>query len=120
MTEAPGAAGEAGAAGDACRRRRLVVDFADIGWSGWIIEPRSFEAHYCAGRCPFPLLQALKPTNHATIQSLVHAIGSQPGVPAPCCVPDTLSSMSLLFMDEMGNVVLKSYPAMTVDTCACR
>nr|CAD7444471.1 unnamed protein product [Timema bartmani] len=63
---------------------------------------------------------ALNPTNHATIQSLVHAIGAQPGVPAPCCVPDHLSPMTLLYMDEAGNVVLKNYPSMTVDSCACR
>ncbi|KAK2189684.1 hypothetical protein NP493_99g00016 [Ridgeia piscesae] len=40
-----------------CRRRKLVVDFADIGWSEWVISPKSFEAHYCAGACPFPMAQ---------------------------------------------------------------
>jgi hypothetical protein len=38
-----------------CQKRKLVVDFADIGWSEWIISPKSFEAQYCAGKCPFPL-----------------------------------------------------------------
>ncbi|XP_021922255.1 uncharacterized protein LOC110831032 isoform X2 [Zootermopsis nevadensis] len=103
-----------------CRRHKLEVKFADIGWSDWIISPQTFEAHYCAGSCPFPLTKALKPTNHATIQSLVHAIGMQPDVPAPCCVPDHLSPMTLLYMDDAGNVVLKNYPAMSVDTCSCR
>ena len=41
--------------GQVCSRRRLVVDFADIGWGDWIISPKSFEAHYCSGTCPFPL-----------------------------------------------------------------
>ena len=40
---------------DLCKKRRLVVDFADIGWSEWIISPKSFEADYCAGECPFPM-----------------------------------------------------------------
>lgn len=40
---------------DVCGRRKLVVDFRDIGWGDWIISPKSFEAHYCSGRCPFPL-----------------------------------------------------------------
>nr|CAD7392354.1 unnamed protein product [Timema cristinae] len=66
------------------------------------------------------IYRSLNPTNHATIQSLVHAIGAQPDVPAPCCVPDHLSPMTLLYMDEAGNVVLKNYPSMTVDSCACR
>jgi hypothetical protein len=43
--------------GDLCARRRLVIDFADIGWSEWMISPRSFDAHYCAGSCPFPIPQ---------------------------------------------------------------
>lgn len=38
-----------------CSRKKLVVNFADIGWGEWIIAPASFEAHYCAGSCPFPL-----------------------------------------------------------------
>jgi hypothetical protein len=38
-----------------CQRRKLVVDFNEIGWGEWIISPKTFEAHYCAGRCPFPL-----------------------------------------------------------------
>nr|CAD7444472.1 unnamed protein product [Timema bartmani] len=38
-----------------CRRKKLVVNFGDIGWSDWVISPENFQAHYCAGRCPFPL-----------------------------------------------------------------
>lgn len=38
-----------------CRRHKLQVNFADIGWSHWIISPQTFEAHYCAGSCPYPL-----------------------------------------------------------------
>lgn len=66
------------------------------------------------------LLQALKPSNHATIQSIVRAVGVVPGIPEPCCVPEKMSSLSILFFDEDKNVVLKVYPNMTVDSCACR
>lgn len=38
-----------------CARRYLKVDFADIGWSEWIISPKSFDAYYCSGSCPFPI-----------------------------------------------------------------
>ncbi len=46
--------------GQLCGKQKLVVDFADIGWSDWIISPKSFEAHYCAGQCPFPLTKVSK------------------------------------------------------------
>nr|ANJ60739.1 bone morphogenetic protein 3 [Pinctada fucata] len=107
-------------AGSVCGRRKLVVNFADIGWGDWIISPKSFDAHYCTGTCPFPLTKRLRPSNHATIQSMVHAIGIYSKVPAPCCVPDNMSSLTLLYFDENRNVVLKNYPRMTVDSCACR
>ncbi|XP_029019746.1 bone morphogenetic protein 3 [Betta splendens] len=103
-----------------CARRYLKVDFADIGWSEWIISPKSFDAYYCSGSCQFPMPKALRPSNHATIQSIVRAVGVVPGVPEPCCVPEKMSSLSILFFDEDKNVVLKVYPNMTVDSCACR
>ncbi|NWY72338.1 BMP3 protein, partial [Erithacus rubecula] len=103
-----------------CARRYLKVDFADIGWSEWIISPKSFDAYYCSGECQFPIPKAMKPSNHATIQSIVRAVGVVPGVPEPCCVPDKMSSLSILFFDENRNVVLKVYPNMTVESCACR
>ncbi|NWR78025.1 BMP3 protein, partial [Centropus unirufus] len=103
-----------------CTRRYLKVDFADIGWSEWIISPKSFDAYYCSGECQFPIPKTLKPSNHATIQSIVRAVGVVPGVPEPCCVPDKMSSLSILFFDENKNVVLKVYPNMTVESCACR
>lgn len=39
----------------ACSRRYLRVDFADIGWSEWVLAPKSFDAYYCAGTCGFPI-----------------------------------------------------------------
>ncbi|XP_078070004.1 bone morphogenetic protein 3 [Mustelus asterias] len=103
-----------------CARRYLKVDFADIGWSEWIISPKSFDAYYCAGACQFPMLKSLRPSNHATIQSIVRAVGVVPGIPEPCCVPEKMSSLSILFVDENKNIVLKVYPNMTVESCACR
>lgn len=38
-----------------CSRRNLRVDFADIGWSEWVIAPKAFDAYYCAGTCGFPI-----------------------------------------------------------------
>ncbi|XP_044518642.1 growth/differentiation factor 10 [Gracilinanus agilis] len=103
-----------------CSRRYLKVDFADIGWNEWIISPKSFDAYYCSGACEFPMPKIVRPSNHATIQSIVKAVGIIPGIPEPCCVPDKMNSLSVLFLDENRNVVLKVYPNMSVETCACR
>ncbi|KTG45746.1 hypothetical protein cypCar_00024038 [Cyprinus carpio] len=63
---------------------------------------------------------AVHPSNHATIQSIVRAVGIVPGVPEPCCVPDKMSSLAVLFLDSSRNMVVKIYPSMSVETCACR
>ena len=34
-----------------CCREKLTVDFADIGLQQHIIEPKSFEAYHCVGKC---------------------------------------------------------------------
>ncbi|XP_061880349.1 bone morphogenetic protein 3 [Entelurus aequoreus] len=49
-----------------CSRRYLKVDFADIGWSDWIISPKSFEAFYCSGSCHFPMPKVGTHTKHNT------------------------------------------------------
>ncbi|VDK45637.1 unnamed protein product [Anisakis simplex] len=102
-----------------CARRKLLVQFRDIGWEHWIIAPTSFEAHYCSGSCPFPLQKDVNPSNHAIVQSIIHTIGLNPYVPAVCCAPDKMDSLTLLYFDEMDNVVLKNYPKMIVSSCSC-
>ncbi|KAL2101778.1 hypothetical protein ACEWY4_003539 [Coilia grayii] len=104
----------------ACARRYLRVDFADVGWSEWVLAPKAFDAFYCAGACRFPIPKVGRPSNHATIQSIVKAVGIIPGIPEPCCVPDKMSSLPVLYLDPERNLVLKVYPGMSVETCACR
>ncbi|KAM9344765.1 growth/differentiation factor 10 [Symphorus nematophorus] len=103
-----------------CSRRNLRVDFADIGWSEWVIAPKAFDAYYCAGTCGFPMPKVVRPSNHATIQSIVRAVGIIPGVPEPCCVPEKMSPLAVLYQDESRNPVLKVYPNMSVQSCSCR
>uniref|UniRef100_A0A4W5LR56 Growth/differentiation factor 10 n=1 Tax=Hucho hucho TaxID=62062 RepID=A0A4W5LR56_9TELE len=103
-----------------CSRRTLRVDFADIGWSEWVLAPKAFDCYYCAGTCGFPIPKMQHPSNHATIQSIVRAVGIVPGVPEPCCVPEKMSPLGVLYQDEGGNLVLKVYPGMSVESCSCR
>ena len=103
-----------------CGRHKMYVDFDEIGWSGWIISPKGYDAYHCSGECPFPLGQSQRPTNHATVQSIVHAlrVGSKL-LGTPCCVPNKLFSISLLYFDDDENVILKQYDDMVAATCGC-
>lgn len=103
-----------------CQRKSLVVDFTQLGWDEWIISPKSFNAHYCEGSCTFPTIKHTETSNHAAVQSLVHAMGLNTNIPTPCCVPSVTSSLTLLYFDEHGSLILKSYPNMIVEKCGCR
>ncbi|XP_068144378.1 protein decapentaplegic-like [Drosophila tropicalis] len=104
---------------DSCRRHSLYVDFADVGWSDWIVAPPGYDAFYCHGKCPFPLADHLNSTNHAVVQTLVNNI--DPGkVPKACCVPTQLEGISMLYLNDQSTVVLKNYQDMTVVGCGCR
>ncbi|XP_069819603.1 derriere protein-like [Dendropsophus ebraccatus] len=102
-----------------CKKRRLYIDFKDVGWQNWVIAPRGYMANYCHGECPYPLTEMLKGTNHAVLQTLVHSI--EPEVtPLPCCAPTKLSPISMLYYDNNDNVVLRHYEDMVVDECGCK
>ncbi|CAN9508919.1 unnamed protein product [Ophioblennius macclurei] len=104
-----------------CQRVPLYVDFDEIGWSGWIISPRGYNANHCRGSCPFPLGGGLAATNHATVLSIMHALRlSSDVVEPPCCVPERLESISLLYFDDDENVVLKQYDDMVAVSCSCQ
>lgn len=49
----------------------------------------------------------------------MHALKLSSNVGAPCCVPDNLQSISLLYFDDEENVVLKQYDDMVALSCGC-
>jgi bone morphogenetic protein 5 len=101
-----------------CQKRYLRVSFRDLNWQDWIIAPDGYQAFYCHGECSFPLNSHMNATNHAIVQTLVHLM-SPDNVPKPCCAPTKLSGISVLYLDESSNVVLKKYRNMVVKTCGC-
>ncbi|XP_007575002.1 growth/differentiation factor 5 [Poecilia latipinna] len=102
-----------------CHRRRLHVNFKDMGWDDWIIAPLEYDAYHCDGACDFPIRSHLEPTNHAIIQTLINSMDPDT-TPPTCCVPTRLSSISILYIDSANNVVYKQYEEMVVESCGCR
>lgn len=102
-----------------CERQDMYVDFENIGWSDWIVYPKGYNAYHCNGMCEFPLGQDQNPTNHATVQSIIHHSGDFPQVQRPCCTPSQYANLSLLYYDSDENVVLKLYDQMVALECGC-
>ncbi|THD20695.1 Bone morphogenetic protein 3 [Fasciola hepatica] len=109
-----------------CSVQSMLVDFAQIGWNRWIISPTHYDARMCVGQCPFPLGQAFHPSNHAVVQMLMHHLDPRPTgsgtakIHRPCCVPQKLVALHVLYHDQNNHVVLKVYEDMIVESCGCR
>jgi len=102
-----------------CQKESMWVDFQDLGWSDWIIAPRTFQAYRCVGECPYPISGRLNSTNYAMLASMMNSV--EPNYsPTPCCVPTSLGAVSVLYLDKSDNVVLRNYEGMIVEGCGCR
>ena len=102
-----------------CNKHPLYIGFLDLGWSDWIIAPDGYQASYCGGDCSFPLDNNSNATNHAIIQTLVHMMYPE-NIPKPCCAPNKLNTLQVLFLDDRNNVVMKRYTNMIVQHCGCQ
>uniref|UniRef100_A0A2S2N9B1 Protein decapentaplegic n=2 Tax=Schizaphis graminum TaxID=13262 RepID=A0A2S2N9B1_SCHGA len=102
-----------------CQRYSMYVDFKEIGFSDWIQAPPGYDAFYCHGECTFPLANHINASNHAVMQTLINSYNPAT-VSRACCVPTKLSTLTLLYTDDDGKIVLKNYPDMTVEECGCR
>lgn len=87
----------------------FTIDFEkEFDWK-WIIYPAKYEANYCSGDCSLGVMMPSNPWAHL----LQQANGS------PCCAPQKMSGINMLYMDENKNVILGKLPNMKVDRCGC-
>ena len=102
-----------------CQRHSLYVDFSNVGWDDWIVAPPGYNAYFCHGECTAPIPDFAKASNHAMLQARVYKVNPS-AVPKVCCVPIKMSAISMLYLDENNQTVLKNYQDMSVDECGCK
>jgi hypothetical protein len=100
-----------------CSRHDLFVDFDQLSFGAWVIEPKRFNAGICRGDCPNPLSRLFYPTNHAMLLSLLHERGNS--IQQPSCVPVRLRPLDLLYYDRR-ELIIKRHQGMQVEECGCR
>ncbi|XP_070707065.1 bone morphogenetic protein 10-like [Pempheris klunzingeri] len=102
-----------------CKRTRLFVDFKDIGWDTWVIQPLGYEAYECKGVCNPPMTAEVSPTKHAIVQTLL-SLKNPERASRACCVPTKLEPISLLYHDNGVITFNHKYEGMVVAECGCR
>lgn len=136
---------ERGGAGNKCCREQMRVVFADLPGFDYIVEPKSFDAGLCRGRCSAKYNLA---NQHAYIQSLLWKLhnnnrGDGSGdkssgghrkrrsrgtsqrrngrPPKPCCAPKKLERLEILQVDMTNpkSLILTTWEETSVVECAC-
>ncbi|XP_076020343.1 bone morphogenetic protein 10 [Genypterus blacodes] len=102
-----------------CKRTPLFVDFKDIGWDTWIIQPLGYEAYECNGVCNPPMTSEVSPTKHAIVQTLL-SVKNPERASRACCVPTKLEPISLLYHENEVITFNHKYEGMVVAECGCR
>uniref|UniRef100_A0A8B9SD22 Inhibin subunit beta C n=1 Tax=Apteryx owenii TaxID=8824 RepID=A0A8B9SD22_APTOW len=103
-----------------CCRKEFFVDFKEIGWEDWIIQPEGYHMNYCAGLCPPHMagIPGLAASFHTAVLNLIKANNADAAVDS-CCVPTQRHPLSLLYYDRDSNIVKTDIPDMIVDACGC-
>ena len=105
-----------------CCRASMTVDLTSIDSFQFIVQPKTFDAHLCRGRCP----PRFNPTNdHSLLQSLLHLktrhLPKGQRVPRPCCAPTKMLPLDILHLDPNDNTRLKvtHWKDVIVAGCGC-
>ncbi|NWU41712.1 INHBC protein, partial [Hylia prasina] len=111
---------DCGAGSRMCCRQEFFVDFKEIGWEDWIIQPEGYHMNYCAGLCPLHVagIPGLAASFHTAVLNRVKAASAAAAV-GSCCVPTQRRPLSLLYYDRDSNIVKTDIPDMIVDSCGC-
>ncbi|XP_008575611.1 PREDICTED: inhibin beta C chain [Galeopterus variegatus] len=105
-----------------CCRQEFFVDFREIGWHDWIIQPEGYAMNFCAGQCPLHVagMPGIAASFHTAVLNLLKAntaAGTTGG--GSCCVPTGRRPLSLLYYDRDSNIVKTDIPDMVVEDCGC-
>lgn len=111
---------DCGADSRMCCRQEFFVDFKEIGWEDWIIQPEGYHMNYCSGLCPLHMagVPGLAASFHTAVLNRIKAASAAAAVDS-CCVPTQRRPLSLLYYDRDSNIVKTDIPDMIVDSCGC-
>lgn len=104
-----------------CGRRYLHVNFTQVMSSDLIVAPKSYVAWFCKGSCDQPFDAPMNATQHAILQAIMHHKDPR-AVPAPCCVPTSLSGLTVLMKEpnDVDSYKVQVLKDMVVEQCGCR
>lgn len=102
-----------------CCKQNLFVSFKDLGWDDWIIAPSGYQANYCKGSCSslYRTLDSFSSFHSHIAEEVRRKLLAE--TLTQCCAPTRLSPMTLIYLDEASNIIMRNVPQMIVEECGC-
>uniref|UniRef100_A0A673B1F0 TGF-beta family profile domain-containing protein n=1 Tax=Sphaeramia orbicularis TaxID=375764 RepID=A0A673B1F0_9TELE len=97
-----------------CCSMNSEVFMTDLGWDTWVIHPDSLTLVQCAG-CSSVGNAVQCPRSHTNTQDATQVQG--PTHSALCCQPTSQTTVPIVYMDELGTVVMSS--VQMTQSCGC-
>ena len=108
-----------------CHLEEWSISIQDLKWQNWILRPESVNANLCRGQCnPKDKKKMYQFSNNAYMRytfNEVHVDANEDAwlVPQPCCVPLIVNPVSIIFINNKGNLAMTSMADMTAQECGC-
>ncbi len=102
-----------------CCLNRFYMNFTEIGWDDWILQPKGYDANYCAGSCLYSgnviqlhsrLLHTIAYSKRQNDQDYASLL--------PCCSPKRLSALRIIYSVD-GDIRTKKVADMKALECGC-
>ncbi|OAF64928.1 hypothetical protein A3Q56_07363 [Intoshia linei] len=91
-----------------CQLENMFVDFNEIGWGQWVIEPKIFNAYTCLGNCE----NLSKSLNHTQLKRIINHKNIH-------CVPLEFKNLQVITTDDF-NIVQTTIENIITTKCGCR
>ena len=105
------------AAATGCRKEDLLVNTSDLGLSAKFIEPKSFNAHQCRGKCSLAQWNTFTP--HSLLVAFMNKNSNKTDGDR-CCVPTKVRPLTVIYYDEEREFFQRrTFQDLIIEECEC-
>lgn len=112
--------GQSGVMTRDCHLQHWYLNFAEINWTSWIIQPRGFFPNICTGNCQGPHVSAYL-ASHAFIRNIYRTFVSPEEaehIPKSSCVPTAYKPLHVMYIQN-GTVLIRKMRGWQATDCGC-
>ena len=105
-----------------CTLHPWTLNFQDLGFENWIIQPKYYEANVCRGSCSIDDHDEKNMSSHSYLRQMYRKSTEDEHdlelIPPAVCVPLDMHPINILYVDQ-GQPRVKRMAEMIADACGC-